>query len=295
MRFLAHAVATLAAAPSAAHAKAALLPRAVLSAVDAATPLFSPPADVPVVAVGGQDAAAWTVLVAGPGVTQTVPVSGPAVTSTVLVSGPTITRTVAGSSDTITRTVAGSVDTMTAYRTVVANTTATGPDPDSSFGFFVGTKTVTAPAEIVTAVLAVTKTKDGSSSRDNRLTAVASTSGSWCCLEGWRPKEEWVGDRHMVANVWTRGWGDERDGCHKGMLDNLHGLRGSLNMVWKCRVDARGGGGARAQFSFVTVRGSKPVTDIIRRASPNGADEGVECRLGCPPEQLWDWTKSEWL
>ncbi|KAL8419797.1 hypothetical protein RB594_002818 [Gaeumannomyces avenae] len=272
MRFLAHAVATLAAAPSAAHAKAALLPRAAMSAVAAAVPLFSPPADVPVVAVGGQDAAAWTVLVAGPDVTRTVLVSGP----------------------TVTRKVAGSVETTTAYRTVVASTTATGPDPDSSFGFFVGTKTVTAPAEIVTAVLAVTKTKDGSSSRDNWPTTVASTSGSWCCLEGWRPKEEWVGDRHMVANVWTRGWGDERDGCHKGMLDNLHGLRGSLDMVWKCRVDARGGG-ARAQFSFVTVRGSKPVTDIIRRASPNGADEGVECRLGCPPEQLWDWTKSEWL
>lgn len=225
--------------------------------------------------------------------------------ATVTVPGLTLTRTILTAGPTMTRKVAGWVDTSTIYRTVVAGITGIGEsDPlstsssSSSVGFFVGTKTVTAASVTVTQVTTTTATTAkpttivGNSSGSS--SSSSSKSGSYCCLEGWRPDLEWVGDRHMIANVWTNGWGDERDGCHKGMLDNLRALRGSMDMVWKCRPD-EGGGGARAQFSFVTLQGSTPITDIIKVASPGGRDKGVECSLGCPPEKLWDWAKSEWL
>ncbi|KLU81148.1 hypothetical protein MAPG_00243 [Magnaporthiopsis poae ATCC 64411] len=301
MRFSAQAATVLAAVPGVAQGNKTMSPRQATSTIalpsppasdDSASLEVSAPIHSPVKR-GAYSLASWTTLVAVLPVATTV-CGRPA---TVTAPGLRYTRTILTAGPTITRKVAGWVDTSTIYRTVVANMTGIDESSDpvstssSSSGFFAGTKTITAASVTVTQVTTTTAT---AAKPTTPASSSNSKSGSYCCLEGWRPDLEWVGDRHMIANVWTSGWGDERDGCHKGMLDNLRALRGSMDMVWKCRPD-QGGGGARAQFSFVTLQGSAPITDIIKVASPGGRDKGVECSLGCPPEKLWDWTKSEWL
>ncbi|EJT71266.1 hypothetical protein GGTG_10525 [Gaeumannomyces tritici R3-111a-1] len=272
MRFLAYATAALAAAPSAAHAKAVLLPRA--AALSASPSSASPGAGMLAIALGRrQDTDAETTATT----TATAVLAVTTTTTASIVS--TVTAVLA-----VTKTESGSCNCAVGNNVTTATTTVMAALP--------------AVTKTNNATVTVTATPSGGGVVIIRppIFSPTSKSGSYCCLEGFIPQAMPTGDRHMVVNVWTKGWGDEPDGCHKGLLDNLKPLSGGLHMLFKCRVDALGGdGSARVQFSKVLTAGSDSITQAIEVASPGRKDAGVHCQMGCPREQLWDGVTSGWL
>lgn len=106
--------------------------------------------------------------------------------------------------------------------------------------------------------------------------------GSWCCAEPYD-----IGDKWIDFHLFTRGWGNEPDGCHKGLLDNIRGQCGSV-VGWECKrlVNSRGVQGTYAKGLISFGGFSKCLENAIWLASPkNNREVDVKCGGICAKDQ----------